>query len=601
MFNQQRFYGIVEDINDPLELGRVRVRVFFYHTAQKSKNDMIGIPSDELLWFHVAGSVDGCISGIGKTPLGLKCGTTVYGEFRDDFLQDGIVMGTLQGFTREMPDFNNGFTDPNKKFPLKTGSDINVLARTKNIESDELYSGKKLEIHNNDMNVYNIANVSRSSEIEVPTLKQMLTVDCGYNNRAVFRDDHFLIGIGHRIETTNALEVKEYLESKLESENDSVIQLTIDDSLIDKLFSEDLKIAKSKVTYSGNNARVDALTILEFHGYATSPLTNLLLADKYRDVYETIPNESLFNRARVMLLTGDYVSYAGNINVPKSKSDTVYPNNSVIETEHGFVIELDDTPNAQRYRFKHPSNSFYEYSVDGSKTEMLVGSDYQIVKRDKNIDIHGDFNITINGNSNVFIMGNVVQTIMGDVNEIIHGDSVQTVNGDVKQEIHGDLNTQNIDGDILEQVVNGNAIQKITGNNTQLIEGDNYQIIDGNNEQTINGNNQQTIVGTNHVTIEKTDTLIVNDSQNVTVNGNVTQSVDGNVNQTVKGNVTQIVDGSIDANTAGAYNIVAQSFSVKSNSTVNIEASSAAQMSGATTLIEASGTAQVSGATILLN
>lgn len=599
MFNQQRFYGIVEDIKDPLEACRVRVRVFFYHTAQLSKDDTTGIPTNELLWFSVSSSVSGNISGIGRTPVGIKCGSIVYGEFRDEFKQDGIVMGTLHGFTREMPDFNKGFCDPNKVFPIRLGSDVNIHARTIILDTDKLYSGKKLEIHNHDVNTFDIANVNIKSAQNQPTLKEMLTVDCGYNNRAVFKTDHFVVGIGHKINKTDAVEVRAYLEQH--NNDEPVLELTVGDSVVEKLFNSDLSVATNRVTYSGDSVRRNALIILEFHGYFTSSLTPLLIAEKYRDAYELIPNNNLLNRARVMLLTGDYVSYSNDIVVPKSKSDTQYPNNDVYQSENGFFIEIDDTPNAQRYRFKHPSNSFYEYSVDGSKVEVLSGSDYCIIKRDKHLNIQGDFNITINGNNNIFVMGDVNQTVIGDVNEIIHGDNIQTIHGDVNQVINGDVATQETNGDILSQTVNGNAVQLITGNNKQTINGNNDQIVLADNTQTISGNNTQTISGVNTVLIEKTDNLTVNESQTIHIKGDIAQTVDGNVNQIIKGNVNQTVDGNIDTDTKGDYNINAKSFTVNSQTSVKIEANGPAQMSGSTTLVKASGTSQISGATILLN
>ena len=42
------YYGIVEDRNDPLKIGRVRVRVHGCHTDDKNK-----ISSPDLPWSHV--------------------------------------------------------------------------------------------------------------------------------------------------------------------------------------------------------------------------------------------------------------------------------------------------------------------------------------------------------------------------------------------------------------------------------------------------------------------------------------------------------------------------------------------------------------------
>ena len=49
-------FGIVEDRNDPLKIGRVRVRVHGYHTDNK------GLISSADLWSHVIMPVIDCAS-----------------------------------------------------------------------------------------------------------------------------------------------------------------------------------------------------------------------------------------------------------------------------------------------------------------------------------------------------------------------------------------------------------------------------------------------------------------------------------------------------------------------------------------------------------
>jgi hypothetical protein len=87
--------GVVEDRLDPLELGRVRVRIYSYHTEDKQV-----LPTEDLPWSPVGGSVySGSISGIGQSPTGIVPGTTVYGTFLDDYDQQFLVMGTLYGIS----------------------------------------------------------------------------------------------------------------------------------------------------------------------------------------------------------------------------------------------------------------------------------------------------------------------------------------------------------------------------------------------------------------------------------------------------------------------------------------------------------------------
>jgi len=114
------FTGVVEDRDDPLRLGRVRVRMFGIHTQKRIKGLTEGIPTDDLPWAYPMSPITSAsMNGIGTTPLGPVEGTHVVGFFRDGKnCQDPIVMGTLGGYPLKESG-NDGFNDPNKKYPRK--------------------------------------------------------------------------------------------------------------------------------------------------------------------------------------------------------------------------------------------------------------------------------------------------------------------------------------------------------------------------------------------------------------------------------------------------------------------------------------------------
>ena len=114
------WHGVVENTSDPLFLGRVRVRVFGFHTEDK-----IELPTDSLPWAYPMQPItSAALSGIGTTPTGLLVGSHVFGFFRDgDDAQDPVVIGSFGGVPVRSADINVGFNDPSGKYPAKS-SDV---------------------------------------------------------------------------------------------------------------------------------------------------------------------------------------------------------------------------------------------------------------------------------------------------------------------------------------------------------------------------------------------------------------------------------------------------------------------------------------------
>ena len=111
------FVGVVEDRNDPLRLGRVRVRCLGYHTS-----DLRELPSTDLPWAHVMHPVtDPSMQGMGSTPSFLVEGSWVVGFFRDSQeKQQPLIIGSLPGIPQEAADNRYGFNDPRGPYSDQT-------------------------------------------------------------------------------------------------------------------------------------------------------------------------------------------------------------------------------------------------------------------------------------------------------------------------------------------------------------------------------------------------------------------------------------------------------------------------------------------------
>lgn len=140
--NQPIFFeGIIEDRNDPLKIGRVKVRAIGYHT-----NDKTELPTDDLHWAQsILPTTEAGTSGIGSSSK-LVEGSYIIGYFRDGMnMQDPIIIGSLQGLPVSKPDSNKGFSDSRTDF-----SDSPVRPKSIDYKSD----GTGFEIVNNEGESY---------------------------------------------------------------------------------------------------------------------------------------------------------------------------------------------------------------------------------------------------------------------------------------------------------------------------------------------------------------------------------------------------------------------------------------------------------------
>lgn len=162
------FEGVVEDRNDPLKLGRVRVRVFGKHTESLAE-----IPTEHLFWASVLMPVTSpSTSGVGQTPA-LVEGSHVVGYFRDGLpSQDPVIIGSILGIPIEERKTGVGFNDPRtdlehvpggKAYPRWTNEpDTSRLARNENSSDGTILSKK------NSQKVSNIPTPTQGGNFSQP-------------------------------------------------------------------------------------------------------------------------------------------------------------------------------------------------------------------------------------------------------------------------------------------------------------------------------------------------------------------------------------------------------------------------------------------------
>lgn len=125
------FIGRVEDRNDPMNLGRVRIRIYNLHSQ-----DVNQIQTEDLPWSMILmPPTSASQNNIGVSPTGIEVGSHVIGFFMDGMEhQMPVVMGTFHG----MPDL-----DPNKNDVAKLARGINSITKNKiGPEPDSAYGAK---------------------------------------------------------------------------------------------------------------------------------------------------------------------------------------------------------------------------------------------------------------------------------------------------------------------------------------------------------------------------------------------------------------------------------------------------------------------------
>jgi len=168
------FIGVVEDRNDPLKLGRVRVRIYNVHSENTSL-----IKTTELPWANVLNPINSAsLKTVGISPTGILVGTTVVGFFMDG--NDGnnpIVMGTLAGIpgnkqenhdvpkeAREINSINKELTGPEPASAYGAKYPYNKVIRTERghvIEIDDTPDKERIHVYHKSGTYTEVNNVGR--------------------------------------------------------------------------------------------------------------------------------------------------------------------------------------------------------------------------------------------------------------------------------------------------------------------------------------------------------------------------------------------------------------------------------------------------------
>jgi len=151
-------------------------------------------------------------------------------------------------------------------------------------------------------------------------------------------------------------------------------------------------------------------------------------------------------------LTGIQLPNGQSWEQPTIPFNAEYPYNKTIQSESGHIVELDDTPGAERIHVYHKSGTFFEIDANGSIVRRTKGSSYEIVDKNGYISITGSASVSVRGEVKVFIGGDAAIEVEGDVNLKCFNDITMQAAGRVdisaKEEINLHSANVNIEADV---------------------------------------------------------------------------------------------------------------------------------------------------------
>ena len=84
---------------------------------------------------------------------------------------------------------------------------------------------------------------------------------------------------------------------------------------------------------------------------------------------------------------------------PASAYRAKYPHNKVTRTTSGHVIEIDDTPGAERIQVYHKSGTYVEIDQTGRTVLKSAGDQFNISVKNNTMYVGGNLNIEVKGNA----------------------------------------------------------------------------------------------------------------------------------------------------------------------------------------------------------
>ena len=406
------FTGVVEDRNDPMLMGRVKVRIHGIHTEDKNL-----LPTKDLPWSQVVMPITSAsLAGIGTSATGIVQGSWVVGYFLDGSdMQENIILGTLPS----SPYSNNpelGFNDPKGSHPR----------RSDGVDTPDSATPTKFSSHQSYINKVD----QRQTKVETAIPPFLKTVSIDDEDDPKF--------------TRNTWDMPEVMKGNAPiypfnkvTETESGHVFEIDDTKNNERIS--------MYHQSGTNYEIQN----------DGDVTTTISKDNYTVIFG---NDKIYVKGNV------------DITIDGDKRELV-KGNYHLEVEKDYTMNIKGSRNSAigNNELIEVGQEFSS-NVNEDYTQRIGGHEIRIVDKSRNTTIGDSEDLSVATNMNEIVMGKRdmftsavhTHTITDKLNISALNDITVGTNANHIETVKGNR-TENITGDVSE-TVGGNVTEAITGN-----------------------------------------------------------------------------------------------------------------------------------------
>jgi hypothetical protein len=555
------WFGVVEDRNDPLFLGRCRVRILGYHDSHESGNSESGpkiISTENLPWAHpIQPITSAAMNGIGTTPLGPVEGSWVMGFFKDGKnAQQPMMMGTFGGIPTDKTleglegyDPKVDFHDPRTDKLAEDGNDDNK--GTQNLNTAPV----RVTDYNITSMSANVRGPLKKSEGDDFVVEEENSTNYPRQDGKVYyaeTEEPDTNRLAH--DPQGEITIADLKLSNVQTNNTVAIP---DTAPVDKV---------KNIAGSGSEnkrAQLDGTSLNQLDNDKSKTKQIISRTDFQK------PNDGvgIFPHATGTLNSSTVESKTTTAwNEPETPINSVYPYNHVYESESGHYVEYDDTKGAERIHQYHRSGTFEEIHPDGTTVHKIVGKNYTIICEDNHVRIAGDTHITVDRGMKLLINNAQYERGKLDSDDVCENDldieiaQGSNVNINLKK---GNINCKIQEGDINTHLVKGNIYSVLDSGQISLTldEGDchtwlkkgnvNLKLDNGHIETVIKKGDSKTHIDNGSAKIEINQGNLVSQLRN----GNASLDVTGNAYVKTTGKIGLLADGDIDIKSGASIHL----------------------------------------------